>query len=68
MVPGLRSSATRGVVDGVEYLLKIVGNVPGRQDAGVVWGDTYTKLLPEECGFSERVVDWRLYFKNRAGG
>ena len=42
--------------------MKIVGNVPDRQDAGVVWGDAYTTFL-KECGFTQSAVDRRLYFK-----
>ena len=59
VAPGLKEFGYPRWVDGVEYVVKIVGNVPGRQDAGVVWGDAYTTFL-KECGFTQSVVDRRL--------
>ena len=68
VAPGLKEFGYPRWVDGVEYVLKIVGNVPGRQDAGVVWGEAYTKFLTKECGFSQSAVDRRLYFKKGPAG
>ena len=51
-------------VNGMKYLLKIVGNVPGRQDAGVIWGKAYDEFLTKDCGLTQRIVDRRLYYKH----
>ena len=44
-------------------MLKIVGNVPGRQDAGVVWGKAYTEFLTKVCGLKQSLVDRRLFYQ-----
>ena len=51
-------------VNGMKYLLKIVGNVPGRQDAGVIWGKAYDEFLTKDCGLTQSIVDRRLYYKH----
>jgi hypothetical protein len=45
---------------GVEYVLRIFGDVPSRQDSGEGWGNAYAKFLKKECGYAQSVVDWRL--------
>ena len=41
---------------------KITGNMPGRQEAGAVWGEEYTaKLLA--WGFQQSVVDRRVFYQ-----
>jgi hypothetical protein len=55
-------------VNGMKYLLKIVGNVPGRQDAGVIWGKAYDEFLKADCGLEQSIVDRRLYYKHGPNG
>ena len=42
---------------------KVVGNVPGRQDAGVIWQDEYDSWLFGQ-NFTQSVVDRRVFFKS----
>ena len=44
-----------------------MSNVPGRQDAGRVWMTRYDKLFAAQ-GFSQSIVDRRVFFKRLAGG
>jgi len=50
---------------------EVVGNLPGRQDAGRIWGECYDKFLQEELqkligvGFTPSVVDPRVYYMVR---
>lgn len=48
--------------DGSRNLLEITGNVPGRQEAGKIWGDEYAKFFCE-CGMTQSVVDRRIFFR-----
>ena len=50
-------------VTGEPNYFRVVGNVPGRQDAGVIWQDEYDKLLFEQ-DFSQSVVDRRIFYKS----
>lgn len=34
---------------GNRNLLEITGNIPGRQEAGKIWGDEYTRFLTSDC-------------------
>ena len=47
-------------MNGMKYLLKIVGNVPGPQDAGVIWGKAYDEFLKADCRLEQSIVDRRL--------
>ena len=42
---------------------QVVGNVPGRQDAGVIWQDEYDAWLSGE-GFTQSIVDRRVFYKS----
>jgi hypothetical protein len=55
-----------GPVD--DILFEVVGNVPGRQDAGVIWFELYDRWLREDQGFTRSVVDRCLYYKFGPGG
>ena len=48
--------------DGNQMYFRIDGNLPGRQDAGRIWGDMYTSFLVEE-GFTQSIVDRRIFSK-----
>ena len=64
---GLEQFGYADRVNGMKYLLKIVGNVPGRQDAGVIWGKAYDEFLKADCGLEQSIVDRRLYYKHGPG-
>ena len=47
---------------GERQFFEITGNMPGRQEAGAVWGEEYTaKLLA--WGFRQSIVDRRVFFQ-----
>jgi len=56
---------------GRQNYFEVVGNLPGRQDAGRVWGECYDKFLLTELkdtigvGFKQSVVDRRIYYMVR---
>ena len=50
-------------VTGEPNYFRVVGNVPGRQNAGVIWQDEYDKWLFEQ-DFSQSVVDRRIFYKS----
>jgi len=56
---------------GRQNYFEVVGNLPGRQDAGRVWGGCYDKFLLTELkgtigvGFKQSVVDRRIYYMVR---
>ena len=41
--------------------LRVVGNVTGMQNAGVMWAEEFTRFL-KGFGFTQSVVDRRLFF------
>ena len=45
----------------------VTGNVPGLQNAGVCWGDHFGDYLKRQ-GYSQSVVDRRLYFRREPEG
>ena len=47
---------------GKRNYFRVVGNVPGRQDAGVIWQDEYDGWLKGQ-GFSQSIVDRRVFYK-----
>ena len=47
---------------GNRNFFKVVGNVPGRQDAGVIWQDEYDAWLFAQ-DFNQSVVDRRVFYK-----
>jgi hypothetical protein len=49
--------------DGTVMYFEIVGNLPGRQDAGRVWGDCYTSFMLDTCKFEQSIVDRRIFFR-----
>jgi hypothetical protein len=61
---GLEEFGYARVVNGVRHVLRIRGNVPGRQDAGVIWGKAYTDFLTSKCGLTQSIVDRRLFYKS----
>jgi hypothetical protein len=50
---------------GERMLLRIRGNLPGRQEAGVTWNKEYTRFLVDECGFTKSVVDRQVFYLHR---
>ena len=46
---------------GERMLFFIRGNLPGRRDAGQIWGKVFTSFLLRE-GFTQSVVDRRVFF------
>ena len=51
---------------------EVVGNLPGRQDAGRIWGECYDEFLLTELkdkyigiGFAQSIVDRRVYYMVR---
>jgi hypothetical protein len=48
---------------GEKMYFEVKGNMPGRQEAGRIWGDEYTTFLVEVCGLTQSIVDRRLFFK-----
>jgi hypothetical protein len=53
---------------GERMLLRIWGNLPGRQEAGVTWNREYTRFLVDECGFIKSVVDRQVFYRLGEGG
>ena len=58
--------------DGRQNYFEVVGNMPGRQDAGRVWGECYDHFLMTELkekyiglGFTQSIVDRRIYYMVR---
>ena len=47
---------------GRDNFLEITGNLPGRQDAGRIWGKRYADFL-KECGFVQSAIDLRVFVK-----
>ena len=64
---GLLDEELRRFYDGAERVLKVPGNVPGRQDAGVIWGEKYSKFLAD-LGFTQCIVDRRVYKRSDGNG
>jgi hypothetical protein len=64
---GLEEFGYPRVLNGVRHVLKIQGNVPGRQDAGVIWGKAYTDFLVKDCGLKQSAVDRRLFYRHGPG-
>jgi hypothetical protein len=54
--------------NGQRNLLEITGNIPGRQEAGKIWGEEYTRFLTEECGMIQSQVDRRLFYQQDEHG
>ena len=42
-------------------LLQVVGNVPGLQNAGVIWAEEFTAVLLG-FGFTQSIVDRHLFY------
>jgi hypothetical protein len=53
---------------GERNLLHVVGNLPGRAEAGVTWNKVYTKWMLEECRFSQSIVDRQLFYLHDEAG
>ena len=49
------------VQGGVPIILKVVGDVPGLQNAGVMWAEEFTRFLTK-FGFAQSIVGRRLFF------
>jgi hypothetical protein len=54
--------------DGNRNLIRIIGNIPGRQEAGKIWGEEYTRFLTNECGLIQSQVDRRLFYSHDENG
>jgi len=54
--------------NGQRNLLEIIGNIPGRQEAGKIWGEEYTRFLVKECGMVQSQVDRRLFHRKDESG
>jgi hypothetical protein len=54
--------------DGKRNLLEITGNIPGRQEAGKIWGEEYTRFLTSECKLIQSKVDRRLFYDHDEQG
>jgi len=52
---------------GDKQYFEVVGNMPGRQDAGRVWAKAYSEKL-EQWGFKASIVDTRLFYKADSEG
>jgi hypothetical protein len=55
--------------NGNRNYIEVVGNIPGRQEAGRIWGDEYTSFLTgSSCALSQSEVDRRIVFTHDAAG
>jgi hypothetical protein len=54
--------------NGEENLIEIVGNIPGRQEAGVIWGAEYTRFLTQNCNLVQSEVDRRMFYRHDDSG
>ena len=54
---GLCFEETQG---GVPMIPRVVGNVPGLQNAGLMWAEVPTRFL-KGFGFKQSIVDRRLF-------
>ena len=47
--------------------LRVVGNAPGLQNAGVMWAEEFTRFL-KKTGFAQSILDRRLFFTSDEKG
>ena len=53
---------------GRKNYLRIIGNMPGRKDAGVIWARRYDEFLTQKCGMKQSFVDRRLFILSGKDG
>ena len=48
---------------GQRMLIRVDGNMPGLRKAGAIWAREYNAFLIGKCGFSQSIVNRRIFFK-----